>query len=259
MFGMVDYQGAVGAIRSVLVEVRPALLQSYGKIAYSSKDDGSPVTELDVKVEKLLKERLQRVITGIGFYAEETAHDSLAATSWLVDPIDGTDAFIRGLPLCSNLVSLVEDGRVTLGVVYNFAADEFYHAIRGQGAYLNGNKIAVSDRTPESSTVIFESSSDYTQEFAYAGALTRAIPASQVAQRVMHGYDLALIAQGKADGVICKQPYEHAWDVAPGSLLIEEAGGIVRNLNADTYDVGNLDFYAGTRQLYDRLQQAQVV
>jgi fructose-1,6-bisphosphatase/inositol monophosphatase family enzyme len=85
------------------------------------------------------------------------------------------------------------------------------------------------------------------------------MPADQIAQRVLFGYDLALVAQGKVEGVICKEPYEHIWDVAPGSLLIEEAGGIVRNLNSDTYNPGNLNFIASTHEVYGKLREATLV
>lgn len=238
--------------------VSGSLLQAYGNISFTSKEDGSPVTKLDVQVEKLLRERLTTIAPATGFYGEETAHDRLAKTSWLVDPIDGTDAFIRGLPMCSNLISLLEDGQITLGVIYNFAQDEFYHAIRGQGAYMNGQKITVSNRPFKKSTVIYESSTDYVNEFIYARSLSRTMSAGQVAQRVMYGYDLALIAAGKIDGATCKEPYEHIWDVAPG-VLIEEAGGIIRNLQSGTYNPSNLDFIASTCAIYDKLKTAKIV
>lgn len=109
------------------------------------------------------------------------------------------------------------------------------------------------------STLILESSTDYKNELAYTRSLFSTMSADQVAQRVMYGYDLALLAAGKVDGVICKEPYEHIWDVAPGVLLVEEAGGIVRNLQSNTYALGNLDFIASTHEVYDALRTAQVV
>lgn len=256
---MIDYQLALATIRRTLHEVRPRLLDAYGNAPFSRKADGSPVTELDVTVEELLKQQLSTVVPSIGFYGEETTHDDLSSTSWLIDPIDGTDAFIRGIPVCSNLISLLENGQITVGVIYNFPNDEFYHAIRGHGAYMNGNPISVSGRPFEQSTVVFESGTDYSNEFPYARALAKVMPADRVAQRVLFGYDLALVAQGKVEGVICKEPYEHIWDVAPGSLLIEEAGGIVRNLNSDTYDPRNLDFIAATHMVYRTLREATLV
>ncbi len=252
---MIDYHLATATIRRTLYEIRPRLLAAYGNTPFATKADGSPVTELDVAVEELLKERLAAVAPGVGFYGEETTHDELASVSWLIDPIDGTDAFIRGIPLCSTLVALLEHGQITLGVIYNFTTDEFYHALRGHGAYVNGNPISVSQRPFEQSTVVLESRND----FAYAKTLGAVMPASRVIQRVLFGYDLALVAHGKVEGVICKEPYEHIWDIAPGSLLIEEAGGIVRNLHHDTYDPGNLDVIAATHAIYRKLREAALV
>ncbi len=256
---MIDYQLALATIRRTLDALRPCLLAAYGKAPFSTKADGSPVTVLDVAVEEALKEELATVVPGVGFYGEETAHEKLTSTSWLIDPIDGTEAFIRGIPLCSTLVALLEHGQITLGVIYNFTTDEFYHAIRGHGAYVNGNPIRVSQRSFAQSTVVFESRTDSHNDFAYAKRLAAVMPASRVAQRVLFGYDLALVAQGKVEGVICKEPYEQIWDLAPGTLLIEEAGGIVRNLNHDAYDPGNLNVIAATPEVYQTLRATRLV
>lgn len=255
---MVDYQLALATIRSTLVALRPRLLAAYGAASFSTKADGSPVTELDVAVEEALKTALATVVPDARFYGEETAHDKLTSLSWLIDPIDGTDAFIRGIPLCSTLVALLEHDQITLGVIYNFVTDEFYHAIRGQGAYANGNRIHVSTRPFAQSTLVLESRTDPHNDFAYAKFLVALMPASHVAQRVLFGYDWALVAHGKVEGVICHEPYEQIWDLAPGTLLIEEAGGVVRNLLQDTYDPGNLNVIAATSEVYQILKAARL-
>ena len=256
---MIDYQLAMATIRRTLDALRPRLLAAYGHAPFSTKADGSLVTALDVAVEEALKEELATVVPGVGFYGEETTHDELASISWLIDPIDGTDAFIRGIPLCSTLVALLEHGQITLGVIYNFTTDEFYHAIRGHGAYVNGSPIRVSTRPFEQSTVVFESRTDSRNDFAYATRLAAVMSASRVARRVLFGYDLALVAHGKVEGVLCKESYEQIWDLAPGSLLIEETGGIVRNLSHDTYDPGNLNVIAATPEVYRTLRAARLV
>ncbi|HEX8997152.1 MAG TPA: inositol monophosphatase [Ktedonobacterales bacterium] len=256
---MIDYQLAVATIRKTLLALRPRLLAAYGNAPFSTKADGSLVTALDVAVEEALKEELATVVPDASFYGEETTHDGLASLSWLIDPIDGTDAFIRGIPLCATLVALLEHGQITLGVIDNFTTGEFYHAIRGHGAYVNGAPIHVSTRPFEQSTVILESRTDFRNDFAYAKALVTCMSASRVAQRVLFGYDLALVAHGKVEGVICHDPYEQIWDIAPGSLLIEEAGGIVRNLRNDTYDPGNLNVIAASHEVYRTLRAAHLV
>jgi myo-inositol-1(or 4)-monophosphatase len=136
---------------------------------------------------------------------------------------------------------------------------EFYHAIRGHGAFVNGSPIHVSHRPFEQSTVVFESRTDASNDFAFARRLATVLPASRVAQRVLFGCDWALVAHGKIEGVICHEPYEQIWDIAPGALLIEEAGGIVRNLRQDTYDPDNLNVIAATREVYRTLRAARLV
>jgi myo-inositol-1(or 4)-monophosphatase len=259
---MIDYQLALATIRSTLLALRPRLLAAYGAVPYSTKADGSPVTALDVAVEAALKEALATIVPNAGFYGEETTHDELASVSWLIDPIDGTDAFIRGLPLCSSLVALLEYGQITLGVIDNFTTDEFYHAIRGQGAYLNGIPIRVSPRPFEQSTVVLEARPDARNAVAYASSLATVMPASRITQRVLYGHDWALVAHGKVEGVICHDSYEQLWDIAPGTLLIEEAGGIVRNLRQEThetYNPSNLNVIAATPAVYRALRAARLV
>lgn len=256
---MIDYQLALATIRRTLLALRPRLLAAYGKAPFSTKADGSLVTELDVAVEEALKEALATVVPDASFFGEETIHDELTSMSWLIDPIDGTEAFIRGIPLCSTLVALLEHGQIALGVIYNFTTDEFYHAIRGHGAHMNGNPIRISTRPMEQSTVVLESRNDSRNDFAYARSLATVMSASRIAQRVLFGYDLALVAQGKVEGVICNDPYEQIWDLAPGVLLIEEAGGIVRNLHQDTYDPGNLNVIAATPEVYRTLRAVRLV
>lgn len=124
---------------------------------------------------------------------------------------------------------------------------------------MNGSPIHVSTRPIEQSTVVLESRTDSRNDFVFARSLVTLMPASHVAQRVLFGYDLALVAHGKIEGVICKDPYEQIWDLAPGTLLIEEAGGIVRNLRQDTYDPGNLNVIASTSEVYRTLRASCLV
>lgn len=122
---MIDYRLALTTIRRTLQALRPRLLAAYGNSTYSTKADGSLVTDLDVAVEEALKAELAPIVPDASFYGEETTHDELTSLSWLIDPIDGTEAFNRGIPLCSTLVALLEQGQITLGVIYNFTTGEF--------------------------------------------------------------------------------------------------------------------------------------
>lgn len=115
---------------------REELMRSYGNIEHHSKSDGSPVTDLDVKIETSLKAKLAARYPEIGFYGEETGKvaGSIDAT-WVIDPIDGTSSFIHGLSYCTNMAGLVVEGVTVASVIYQFVSDDLYTAIRGEGAY----------------------------------------------------------------------------------------------------------------------------
>jgi fructose-1,6-bisphosphatase/inositol monophosphatase family enzyme len=181
--------------------------------------------------------------------------------AWLVDPIAGTAAFVCGIPLCSTPVALLEHahGQMTLGVIDNFTTDAFSHAIRGQGAYVTGTPLRVATRPFAQATVVLESRTAPRNDWACATSLVRVVQASHLAQRVLFGYDWALVAQGKIAGVIGKDPCEESWARPPGTLLIEAAGGRVRTLRQDPYDPGNLDVIAATHEVHRTLRAARLV
>lgn len=104
------------------------------------------VTKWDVLVEKRLRDELAQFDSGIDFSGEETGVHEGQKIFWLVDPIDGTEAFIRGLPFCTNMLALIDNNQVVMSVIYNFTLDEFYVAIKGHGATCNGHAIRVSNR-----------------------------------------------------------------------------------------------------------------
>src|SRR6266436_402207 len=113
------------------------------------KQDGTPVSDADIAVNMHIQRRLSEARPHYGWLSEETESDParLACRSvWVVDPIDGTRAFLQGVPHFCHAVALVEDGRPVAAALYNPAVDEFYEAVAGQGARLNGRPIQVSDR-----------------------------------------------------------------------------------------------------------------
>lgn len=126
-------------IVDVFKEFRAELMGSYGQIEHSAKGDESPVTLLDVKIETTLKDKLLARFPAFSFKGEET--DEVIGTNgamWLVDPIDSTSSFIHGLPYCSNMAGLVVNDEIVASVIYHFASDELFTALKGQGAYKNG-------------------------------------------------------------------------------------------------------------------------
>ncbi len=230
---------AVSAAREAGVELN----QKHGNIETLTKGDKSSVTgvvtELDFKTEEFLAKSLGKFSKDIGFRGEEFGVKSHANTTWLVDPIDGTAHFIRGLPFCTTMIALIENGEVVLSVIYDFVRDDMYTAIRGHGAFRNEEKINVSSRSLGQSLLSFETKIEKPENYAkYIQARKRAV----IFNTANCGFEFAMIASGKLDGRIGLDPYGKDWDFAPGSLLVSEAGGIAANIGKSTYDYQNHDY-----------------
>ncbi|MDB5175239.1 MAG: inositol monophosphatase, monophosphatase [Candidatus Saccharibacteria bacterium] len=238
-----DLQRALEITRAAVVEAGVELKKFYGNIESLSKGDGSSVggvvTELDRKTEQFLADKLGAFSSEIGFRGEEFGVQSHADTTWLVDPIDGTAHFIRGLPFCTTMVSLIENGVVVMSVIHDFVRDDTYWAIRGRGAYCNDTPISVSNRTLAQSLISFETRVENPQNYEkYLAVRNQA----SIIATINCGFEFAMIASGKLDGRLGLNPYGMDWDFAPGSLLVSEAGGVATNIGKATYDYQDHDY-----------------
>jgi myo-inositol-1(or 4)-monophosphatase len=232
------------------------LLPSFGNIeTLKHKDagsDASALTQLDLDTEKFLTEGLSKLFPEIGFHGEEYGIQGDKKYFWTLDPIDGTSHFVRGLPFCTVMVGLIKDGEVIFGLIYDFVKKDFYWAEKGKGAYKNRQLLHVSDRPMNRAYISFETN------FGISGALElykKVSLASTDFRSVNAGWEFAQIASGKLDGRILLHPYCSLWDVAPGSLLVAEAGGKVANIGSQTYDVFNRDFMTVNPKVYEFLTQ----
>ncbi|MDJ1160227.1 inositol monophosphatase [Chelatococcus sp. SYSU_G07232] len=186
-----------------------------------AKGGGSPVSEADMAVDSFLKERLSQALPEAGWLSEETA-DDLARLErrlvWIVDPIDGTRAFVAGDANWSISIALLADGRPVAGVVYAPARGELYEARSGAGAFLNGAAIGTSERMALAAARI-------------AGPLPLYEPLKRQEASVVHlpkvpslALRLARVADGSIDvGLVSAA--SHDWDIAAADLILQEAGG----------------------------------
>lgn len=255
-------QEKINASQQLVIEVfkgfRDELMAAYGTIEHSAKDNGSPVTELDVKVEETIKARLQAEFPEIGFHGEET-EDIVGSENalWIVDPIDGTSSFIHGLPYCTNMAGLVADGQIVASVIYQFPTDELFTAKKGEGVYRNGERIQVKNTELDSSLV-----------FAGAFVYQHLSPIFMQHQMGVYaplgasGYEFILLAQGKIQAVTKLRCGAQIHDDVPGVLLVQEAGGEIVSFEADEYTYETLSFIAATpnvaavvRKEFDTIQQ----
>lgn len=226
----------------VFKEFRDELMKSYGNIEHISKGDGSPVTELDVKVETTIKKRLAASFPEIGFHGEETedVKGSVDAT-WIIDPIDGTSSFVHGLPYCTNMAGLVVDGVTVASVIYQFAMDDLYTAIRGEGACKNGERIYVKN-TELDNSMVFAGSFAYKNLYSVFAPYKIGVYAPVGAS----GYEFICLAQGNIQGVTKLRCGSQVHDNVPGVLLVQEAGGEIVSFEKDEYVYETLSFVAAT-------------
>lgn len=205
------------------------------------------VTKLDIETENFLASEFQKFDPSIGFYGEEFGVRSKGNKYWLVDPIDGTAHFVRGIPFCTTMVALVENDIVTTSVIYNFVTGELFTAQKGLGATLNGKEIKVSSRSLKDAYMSVETNIHKDENLK----IYRKINEDCIVMNTVNcGYEFGLVARGKLDGRISFDPYGKDWDYAAGSLLVEEAGGIVKNVGKDSYIYSNHDFLAVNPQVY---------
>ena len=218
-------QHQVADAQTLVVDVfkgfRGELLSVFGNIEHTSKPDHSPVTIYDVKVENELRSRLAESFPVMGFEGEETGAHGNRDTYWLVDPIDGTSSFIRGLPFSTNMAALVHEGEVIAAVIYDFVADDVYTALKGQGAFKNGQPIHVNTTRQPGSWFIY---SITVQKF---GLIKEAL--NELGMRTLlpvgaSGNHYMMLAEGKIDGIINIVKGHGLHDNAPGVFICEEAG-----------------------------------
>lgn len=234
-------------------ELRVLMVSNWGKAeAINHKTDSawSIVTAIDIEVEKRMSGALAQDFPHIEFVGEESGGDRTATTFWLMDPIDGTMHYSRGLPFCTSMIALIENGQVVFGMIYDFLNDNMYYAEKGKGAFCNNVPIRVSERPLRKALLSFESRTDLKNNHLLYTTLRAKC---DVIKTYSAGFEFAMIASGKLDGRLCQTPWGSDYDFAPGCLLVQEAGGIVANIGTTSYDYRNLDFIATNKDIFDEL------
>ena len=206
-----------------------ALQMFRGQLASWIKGASSPVSEADLAVDALLRERLL-AIRDAGWLSEETEDDPARlqrAEVWVVDPIDGTRAYLAGLADWLIAAALVRAGRPLIAALYAPVSDELFLAVAGGGATLNG-------------VPIMASTGDQLAGAKFSGAKRRLDSLAAVEPRIAAvpripslALRLARVATGALDGTFAA-PNSHDWDLAAADLLVHEAGGLVTTLTGES-------------------------
>ena len=191
------------------------------------------VTAYDKKVQEELQKKLLAILPEAVFVGEEEdVHASVAdGYAFIVDPIDGTTNFIKDYHASAISVGLTKDGERYMGVVYNPYLDEMFTAVRGQGAFLNGRPIQVSNQPLENGIVIF-GTAPYYEDLAkksFDMAYQYFCKALDVRRSGSAAIDLCNVAAGRAE--LFFELRLSPWDYAAGSLIVEEAGGVVTRID----------------------------
>ena len=226
-------------------------------VRVSQKKANDFVTEVDQAAEAAIIETLLQAYPGHGILAEESGNAHGARDSefvWIIDPLDGTTNFIHGLPTYCVSIALAVRGKVEQAVVYDPTRNDLFTATKGRGAFLNDRRIRVSKRTQLKEALVstgfpYREGDDFDQYLVMMGDVMRRT--AGLRRPGAAALDLAYVAAGYTDAFFEKglQP----WDVAAGSLLVTEAGGLVGNFSGESEFLEQGECMAGSPRIYGQL------
>ncbi len=233
------------ALIQLLMEAGRMLKEGYfGQKEVYKKGSVDLVTEYDKKIEEFLKPRLAALFEDFEVVGEESFGGEMPDRAIFIDPIDGTTNFVHHIAYACISVGVWKDGEPLEGAIYNPILEELFWARRGEGAYLNGQKIGVSP-TKELIDALIATGFPYTKtqkgrDFRFViESMERLLPHTRDIRRLgSAAVDLSYVACGRFAGF-----YEvnlKPWDVAAGILMVEEAGGIVTNHLGEPYRFGDI-------------------
>ncbi|HLR90143.1 MAG TPA: inositol monophosphatase family protein [Balneolaceae bacterium] len=225
-------------------------------IKVSQKGEHDLVTDADVAAEKAILSVLKEHFPNDEALAEESAaHDSMSgARTWIIDPIDGTTNFANDFPIYCVSVALWEEKQPKVGVVLEVSREEEFYAEKGGGAWLNGEKIQVSDvDNPQRSFIAtgfpYDNLSLIDEYLVLLKTLMRDVQG--IRRPGSAAYDLCCVACGRFDGFF--EYSLHIWDMAAAALIITEAGGVITDWNGgDGWPFGQRAV-AGNREIHNFL------
>jgi myo-inositol-1(or 4)-monophosphatase len=209
------------------------------KLQVSKKGPYDFVTKTDKHVEKILIEELSKTKKNYSFIAEETGitKNKDKDNIWIIDPIDGTSNFLHGIPHFAICVAHKSRDEILSGLIFDPIKDEIFFAEKDKGAYLNNQRLRVSNKN-SLDNCLFSSNQE-------------GIKFSNLNMRCSGcvALDLAYVASGRLDG--CFQNRVNLWDVAAGSLLVKEAGGVINEINQ--FDINNINIRASSASINDKM------
>jgi myo-inositol-1(or 4)-monophosphatase len=223
------------------------------KITY--KGDINLVTEMDTRSERSIVETLLSAFPDHGIVAEEeTTISSSSGYTWIIDPLDGTTNYAHGYPCFSVSIALAQKDDIIAGAVYDPMRDELFTARKGQGAHLNGERITVS-RVDALIKSLLATGFPYDRKTSERNNMDYFYGLLMAAQEVRRdgsaALDLCSVASGRFDGFW--ELKLKAWDVAAGSIIVREAGGMVSDLSGNPFDIHAGEILASNGRIHDQM------
>jgi len=209
-----------------------------GGFEITMKADRTPVTQADREAEQAITTILRRAFPDHGFLGEEFGEQGPADRRWIIDPIDGTKNFVRGIPVWAVLIGLEEHGEVTTGVVLNPASGECFWARKGEGAFQDGERLRVSEVGRMGEATLLHSGLNLLHATGYWDGFVRLVDVASRTRGFGDYYGYGLLAQGRAE--IYAEVDLKPWDIAAVKILVEEAGGRLTDF------AGRPTIYGGT-------------
>ena len=209
------------------------LIRDFGeleKLQVSKKSPSDFVTNSDLKVEKIIIEELEKGRPNFSFISEENGikKNKDSNNTWIIDPIDGTINFLHVIPHFAISIALKSNNEIISGLVFDPIKDEMFYAEKNNGAFLNNQRIRVSNKNKFDNCL-----------FAIGGKITNE-PNFTNRRSGSAALDLAYVAAGRFDGYFQKNL--NLWDIAAGVILVQEAGGIIKDFNLE--DIKNVNVIA---------------
>ncbi len=226
-------------------------------VRISQKQVNDFVTEVDHASEQVIIETLLTAYPGHGILAEESGQEHGAKDSefvWIIDPLDGTTNFIHGFPVYCVSIALAVRGKIEQAVIYDPSRNDLFTATKGRGAFLNERRIRVSKRTQLKESLVstgfpFRKGDNFNLYLKMMGDVMQRT--AGLRRPGAAALDLAYVAAGFTDGFF--ETGLSPWDIAAGSLLVTEAGGLIGNFTGEANFLDQKECLAGNPRIYGQL------
>jgi myo-inositol-1(or 4)-monophosphatase len=255
-----DLQKLCGEIQQIVKETGKFIAgerESFNNDKIEKKGDADFVSYVDKSAEKMLVEKLGKLLPESGFIAEEgTSSKRGERYNWIIDPLDGTTNFIHGVPPFAVSVALAENNNIILGVIYEITQDECFYAWEGDKSYLNGKEIKVSDAATTGDSLIATGFPyyDFSRLDGYMNLMLHFMKNSHGIRRIgSAATDLAYVAAGRYDAF---WEYSlHPWDVAAGIIIVKQAGGKVGDFSGGDNCLFGKEIVASNGKYFKEFQE----